>query len=120
MIEEVFNWADTSNLTIPLLYSYTDFLTAVTFEGINIDTNLTAQNKHDILQTNKVGLTRPYNFAKDVQKLLGTQIFEMPLNKIDQIIKNPNNANYVKFHMTSAHDTQISNLWQFLEPVGFM
>lgn len=105
VIDEVFDSEDNGNLTFASLTSYTDFLVSTIFEGIDVGTNLTAKNKHDFLQTNKIGLTRPYNFKKDVQKVLGTQIFEMPLNKIEKIIKNPNDANYVKFHMNSAHDT---------------
>ena len=52
-----------------------------------------------------------------------SKILKYPVNLMQKIVKSDKKGEKVphkKYEMISAHDEQISNLWQFLQPINFL
>jgi hypothetical protein len=100
--------------------SFVDVMIAKQFEGLAFESRPVVK---DLLEYSMYMLTKPVNYEPQVQKLSMSKLLQSPINLMESIVKSEKNGKeikYKKYEMTSAHDEQISNLWEFLEPHDFV
>jgi hypothetical protein len=83
--------------------------------------NFSSEQWHYIREVQKLVLTMPFsNFARD---LWLTKQFKKPLaamkNRVYELIGDITDLDTLRYFLYSAHDVQVANVLQWLEPVDY-
>ncbi|CDW88077.1 UNKNOWN [Stylonychia lemnae] len=111
---------DTKNLNYVKFYYYGDILMAENFEGDPKRAQFSNEEWYYIRLAQKNVLSK--GFDAKAKTLYETKFFRKPLAAIDtrvnEIMSASTNTNTLRYIMYSAHDTQIINALDWLQPVG--
>lgn len=111
---------------------YSDNIISNVFEGISLNFNFTQNQLFGVLQSVRDNLVKPFTHEYSYEKMYGARFLQRPLLVIDQIVKSktkpeskkaktgmPRLRNQPKYMLFSGHDTNVGNLWAYLQPINF-
>lgn len=103
-----------------------DIVYASMFEGIAFDQEFSWEEMRAIYETLKWDVLKTYMVDPNWHALTMSFMLRKPMRIIDQIVFDSMNCpmcehkpHHPKFHLLSAHDTQVAGLWQMIDPQGF-
>ena len=108
-------------MTFVNIYQYSDVLLAENMEGDRPRYNFTNEQWQLIRAAQKIVLLQPISdFARD---LWITKQFRKPIQamhqRVTEILANSSDPDTLRYMVYSAHDVQVANVLQWLQPVDF-
>ena len=117
------NEKDSKNINFQSLTHMVDIVYASMFEGISFDYEFTWDEMRAIYETLKWDVLKTYMVDPNWHSLAMSYVLRKPMRIIDQIVFHsincPNCAHktkHPKYHLLSAHDTQVAGIWQLIDP----
>lgn len=96
------------------LSSYSDVIVCNQFQGV--DMNYTNEEIDTATEVIKAYLTENFLIDRNVSAKFGTRLLQEPLMYMDKIINGEADP---QFFDVSGHDTQVANIWKYLNPNNF-